>query len=265
MLTVVAFAAIVGWVLFHPEMQPDAQAIAPGVRAGVEQAGFRSTVGVSTAKFKSTRTVDGSEETLDVTQELRAVDHVLTEKRSRRRAKFYFEESVGLYAGPLTIVRHTRSVLPIIGLVLPRQFWASSRVSSFVVQQVDSGFPREAGSTLLAHVTFEDRYADGELAARETMRLRCAVVNVAAASTLDRRLPGLAARIECEEGAELGRREAFGKEQRAIVLEGSKYSHWYVVDLGWSIAVDGERTFKVDERPTKETWKNQLDSFESSS
>ena len=116
---------------------------------------------------------------------------------------------------------------------------------------------------MLARVTFEDRYAGGELALRETLQLRCAVLNVVAASSVAPRLPGVAARIECEEAPEPGGREAFAKDPRAIVLERSRYSHLYVVDLGWSIAVEGERTFKIDGTPMKETWKNVLESFES--
>ena len=97
---------------------------------------------------------------------------------------------------------------------------------------------------------------------REAIRLRCAVVNVVDASSVDRRLPGVAARIECEEVPEPGGREAFSKEPRTIVFERSRYSHLYVVDLGWSIPVEGERNFTIDATPFKETWENALESFE---
>jgi hypothetical protein len=260
-----AAAILLTWILFYPEHKLDAAAISPSVKSEIAKTGFKSVSGITTATFKNQYSLDGVVDTVDVRQKITAADELLTEKRSRRYAKFYFEENVGFHVGPFSVLRHTRSVLPIIAFLLPSEFWASSRMAAFTVQHVDTHFPDRPGSMLLAKVTYEDRYAGGELAQTERVQLRCAVGDVIRASSIDSRLPGFASRINCEEQPEPNGRVIAPKGSDSLVLENVKYTHLYVVDLGWSIAVEGERTFQLLGHTATETWKSELKSFTTAS
>jgi hypothetical protein len=265
-IVIAAFVAVVllAWMLFHPEYRADPAVINASVKAEIAKAGFRSVSGVKTATFESILTVDGAAETVDLRQEIIRFDDLLTEKRSRRYAKFYFEQSVGFYVGPIAVLRYTRSVLPVVASLLPGQFWASSRISAFDLQHVDPSFPHRAGSMLRAKITYEDQYADGEVAQTERVQLSCVVLKVVSATSVDTRLPGFASFINCEEQPEPNGRLIAAKGRDSYIVEGVKYSHLYVIDLGWSIPVEGERTVRVQELIVKETWKSELKSFTAS-
>jgi hypothetical protein len=248
-------------VLFHPEYKADPTAISPSVRAEIARAGFRPGPSVTAATFISTRSFEGDTETHDVQQTIAQVDELLTEKRSRRYGRRYYEENVGLYAGPLLVIRHTRNVLPVIGSVLPRHFWTSSHVSAFAVQHVDASFPHRSGGVLVASVTYDDHHADGELMQTERVQLRCVVSDVVSAASIDPRLPGMASRVNCEEKPEQDGRVVAPKGHDSVVIENVKYTHLYVPDLGWSIPVEGERTGRMEDVRATERWKSELKSF----
>lgn len=263
-VSALAVVATASWVLFHPEIDVDAAAIPPAVRAELAKAGFRSTSGVAKASFKSVRSFDGTADTLAVEQKITRIDEVLTEKRSRRRANLYYEENVGLYVGPITVVRYSRSVLPVVAAFLPGQLWASTRMSEFAVQHVDEHFPRRTGSNLVARVIFEERDADGQLVQTERVQLRCEVRDVVSAASLDMRLAGLASAITCEERTEPNGRLIAAGARNSVVIENAKYLHLYLDDVGWSVPVEGERTMRLGQVTAKETWRSELKSFTAS-
>lgn len=258
-----AATALIAWLLFHPDFSADHASISPPVKAELAKTGFSSVSRVEYAVIRTTRTVDGIPETLDVEQRLSGIDGLLTEKRTRRRAKYYFEELDGLYVGPLTVLRYKRSVLPVIASLFPNQFWVSMRMSALEVQSVDQEFPRRSGGRLLARVSYEYRYSDGKLYLTEHVQLRCIVGDVLRATSINSQLSGLVSRINCEERP-APTAQVTAVRDESPVLEEEKYSHLYVHDLGWSIPAEGETTVRFQEGTAKETWKSELKSFATS-
>jgi len=254
---------LMGWGFFHPELRPDVSTISPSVRQGLAKTGFRQTEGVSSARFEGVESGGGFSENSTSEQKIIPIDGLITEKRTRRRAKGLSEEFSGLYVGPIAVMRFYRARPPFIADLLPYQFWSSLRLSEFIVEETD-GFPDTKGGKMRARVTYEEHYAGGELAQTERRRLQCDVANIVDAASINARLSGTAARIECREELETnGRRVGVNNPQTYSVGDLS-YSHWYISDRGWSIPIEGQRAVRLGDADEIYKWSSKLVSFESS-
>jgi hypothetical protein len=254
--------SLVGWGLWHPDFRPNAGEIDPTVRAELAKTGFKATQGVSSAAFKTTYLQEGEVFDFDAQQKVVAIDALLTEKRSRRFSKALTLEYSGLYAGPITVVRHWRTWPPLIGNLLPYSFWSSSRMTEFRVEQ-NVDFPHASGGKLVATITYENRHADGAAAPLERMRLRCDVKGVSEAASIDVRLAGAAARIDCIELVQADPGSVGASSDESPLPDYVKYSHLYLLDRGWSIAIEGEEAFRTGAFPQlRRTWQSKLVAFE---
>ncbi len=249
---IAAFAlALAGWAFLHPDFRPDPKLVEASVRGELAKTGFKATQGVTSARFESAESQGGESRSLVFRQNIVPVDALLTEKRSKRYAKEntlgVLDEASGLYVGPIAVVRFARVWPPLVGEVLPYHFWSLSRMSEFVVEE-HANFPHAPGGRMVARVTYEMRYADGKSAPPDRGRLRCDVRDVVAAGSVDARLSGLAARIDCKEVFEVNGDAA--------------YSHWYILDRGWSIPIEGEHTVRIGDYAEARHWRSKLTSFE---
>jgi len=231
------------------------------VREELAKAGFRATQGVAAAAFRTVESIDGERTDFSSRQKIVAIDAVLTEKRSRRSAKGLSQETAGLYVGPITVVRHARNSPALIADVLPYSFWTSTRLSEFAVEE-KKDFPHAQGGRLVARIAYEDRYADGELAATGRGRVRCDVTKVVPAASIDARLSGLAAQIDCSELLEVEERHIYARPAQQRFTDRNAYSHWYILDRGWSIAVQGEYPVRAPGLSFVRKWSSKLVSFD---
>ena len=254
-------AAIAGWASFHPEHRPDPSQVSAAVRQELAKTGFKATQAVSTAQFKSTDTLAGVTDDWRSEQRIAAVDELLTEKRSHRRSAGIAEQVHGLYAGPITVVRYQRVKPPIVGDLLPYQFWSAETLSALAVEEVVD-FPATKGGRLRARATYHDQYADGETLQTETRRLHCDVKDVVDAASIHAQLSGKAARIECREELEPGTRKPGAANPQTWTQSGVVYAHWYILDRHWSIANDGEFTLTFAGMTETRKWTSRLVSFE---
>lgn len=251
--------ALAGWALFHPELRPDPQTVSAAVRAELAKAGFQSTRGVAAAEFATYDSLDGMGEEGVSRQKIVPVDAVLTEKRTLRQWPRSKDQASGLYAGPLTALRFNRDWPPLVGDLIPYAFWSSTRMTEFAIDQRRE-FPHASGGELVARATYEDRYADGELVQTDRVRVHCQVEKVVEAASLYAGLPGKAALIRCKESIES--RQPGPKNPGTFSQEHIEYAHWYVLERGWSIALEGETTFRVNDVAHVRQWRSKLLSFE---
>lgn len=257
----VAASALIGWGLLHPEFRPDPGTIAVVIRNELAKTGFKGTRGISSARFETVHSMGGLSESWAYEQRIVPVDELITEKQTRGRAARIAEETVGLYVGPLAVVRFNRIKPPFIGELLPFHFWTSSHMSEFVVEEADN-FPGTKGGKLRAKVTYEDRYADGELLQTERRLLQCNVTEVVTAATVNPALSGAAARIECREELEPDGRKA-GPANPQTWSQGSfAYTHWYILDRHWSISTEGGTTIRREGTDEVRKWSSKLISFD---
>jgi hypothetical protein len=250
---------LAGWALFHPEFRPDPQTVSAAVRAELAKTGFKSTQGVSAAEFVTHESVDGMGEEGRSRQLIVPVDAVLTEKRTRRQWKGAQEQVSGLYAGPLTALRFDRGWPPLIGDLIPYALWSSTRLTEFAIEERHE-FPHASGGRLVARATYEERYADGELIQTERVRLRCEVEKLADAASVHAGLAGKAALLRCK-----GTRESMQpgpKHPGTYAYDDVQYAHWYVLERGWSIALEGGSSFRLNDAPHVRKWRSKLLSFE---
>jgi hypothetical protein len=254
---------VAAWGFFHPEFRPDASTIAPAIREGLAKTGFVQTRGVTSARLETVEAVGAMRESSTLEQKIVPIDGLLTEKRSRQRTKGHSEEYSGLYVGPIVVVRHYRTRPPIVGDLLPYQFWKSSRLSEFIVEETDR-FPHAKGGKLRARVSYEDRYAGGELAQTERRRLHCDVLDVVDAASINSALSGAAARIECREELEPNGRQVGATNPQTYSMGRLTQSHWYIFNRGWSIPIEGERAMRIGDTDVVRSWNVKLVSFESS-
>jgi hypothetical protein len=261
---IVVATLLTGWGLFHPPFRPDANTVAPAVREELAKTGFTQTLRVTAARLESVESAEGFSDNSTAEQEIVPIDGLLTEKRTLRRARGVSEEYSGLYVGPIAVVRHYRSRPPLVGVLLPYQFWSSSRLSEVTVEETDE-FPHTKGGKMRARVTYEDHYAGGELAQTERRQLQCDVVNVVDAASINADLSGTAARIECREELEPNGRQFGATNPKTYSVGPLSYSHWYVFNRGWSIPIEGKSAIRWNDTDLVRTWKTKLVSFESSS
>ena len=260
---VVATLVAVGlaaWAIFHPEHRPDPSRVSNAVRKELARTGFKATRGVRAAQFRSTEAIDVAIEDWSSEQKVVPIDGLLTEKRSERRARGIAEQLHGIYVGPITVVRHHRIKPPLIGELLPYQFWSSEVMSAFAVEEIVD-FPASKGGRLKARLTYEGHTADGQLVHTEARRLECNVMDVVDASSIHAGLPGRAARIECREELEPNGRKV-GAHPQTRFTEGIAYAHWYVLDRNWSIASEGETALRFADMKATLKWTSKLISFE---
>lgn len=253
---------LAGWALFHPVFRPDKSTIAPATREALARTGFASTKDVRAAHFESVYSTEGSSDKGTTNQVIVAIDELLTEKRSRRLSPRLSQESSGLYVGPITVVRYTRTTIPVIGDLLPSQFWDSTHLSDFAIETLDR-FPHVKGGTMRARVVYEDRYADGQLAQIERRRLACSVVEIVDATSINPTLSGGAARIDCREELEPNGRQTGPTKTQTYSTENIGFSHWYVFNRRWSIPIEGEADIRLDDADVVRKWSAKLISFES--
>jgi hypothetical protein len=243
--------ALAAWALFHPDYHPDPQVIAPAVRAELAKTGFKATQGVRAARYAQVAVLAGQRQESDMRQEMTPVDALLTERRTRRYAKGnrigVQEEYASLTVGPLVVARYWRSLPLAIGDFLPYHFWSMSRMSELTVEE-NAGFPHTAGARLAARIAYDFRHADGVVEPPEHGRLACEVEAVVEARVLADPLPGLAARVHCKE-----------------VLERtgtSEFTHWYVIDRGWSVPLEGYVPVAFGNEKLVRNWTSRLLSYE---
>lgn len=253
--------ALLAWGSLHPDFRPDAQAISPSLRKELERTGFRSTQGISAARFEIVESLEGERDDWDSRQRIAPVDSLFTEKLTLRRAKGLSQEASGLYVGPLAVVRFRRNRPPFLADLLPYHFWTSERISDFTVEENDR-FPGAKGGKMLARITYEEHFADGKLAVKERRRLHCEVAEVVAAASVDPRLSGSAARVECRETLEPDGRLVGPGNTQTVFIGDIRYAHWYIQDRGWSIAAEGEETGHMESHAAVRRWKSRLMSFD---
>lgn len=257
----VTASVLIGWSLLHPEFRPDPNTVSVAIRNELAKTGFRGTEGISAARFESVHSMGGLSESWTYEQRIVPIDELITEKQTRGHAARIAEETVGLYVGPLAVVRFNRTKPPLIGELLPFHFWNASHMSEFVVEQADN-FPGTKGGKLRARMTYEDRYADGELLQTETRRLQCNVTSVVTAATLSPALSGAAARIECDEELEPGGRKVGPANPQTWSQGRVTYAHWYILDRHWSIPIEGGTTLHLDGIDEVRRWASKLISFD---
>lgn len=256
-----AVVALVTWGVLHPDFRPDPQLVSPALLEELGKTGFKATQGVASARFESVQQQDGFSADFSSRQEIVPINGLITEKRSRRYTKGQTREFSGLYVGPITVVRYERVWPPLFGDLLPYHFWRSTRMSALVVEQAVD-FPHEMGGKLVANITYENHHGDGEPARTERVRLRCDVKSVVDAVSVNTRFSGVAARIDCMELVEPDPGAVSSSSGDSDVPDYTKYSHWYIVDRGWSISIEGEQGFRIGDSAVVQTWRSKLVSFE---
>jgi hypothetical protein len=254
---IIAGLSLLGWGFLHPDFRPDPSTIDPSVRAALSRTGFASTRGVSAARFETVESAMGSQETWTTHQKVVAIDSLITEKRSRRRAPRVLEETSGLYVGPFAVVRFQRTWPPVVGDLLPYHFWTSSRLTRLIVEETDR-FPHAKSGRMRARVTYEDHYSGGKLAQAQSFRLTCDVTDIVEAASINSSLSGPAARIACQEEAEPDGPRLSADNPGTYTLDRLAYSHWYVPSRGWSIAIEGERVVRLGDKTETLKWSSKL-------
>jgi hypothetical protein len=247
-------------MLFHPEYRPDPSIVGPVILKELSKTGFKQTRGISAAIFENLQSMDGLGETATSEQRIVPRGELLTEKWTVRRAAGLREEISGLYVGPLAVIRFHRAKLPLIGDLFPFHLWNSSRITNFVVEEVDK-FPSAKGGKLRAKVTYEDHYADGELQQTENRQLQCEVINVVGAATILAGLSGPAARIQCHEELEPDGRTVGVKNPQTWSEDRITYTHWYIMDNQWSIPSEGEITVRLLGSESIRKWTSRVVAF----
>lgn len=244
------------WGLFRPDFRPDGQIISSSVREELFKVGFKATQEVSSASFETVESDDGSSGKWVTNQRISAHDNLITEKWTDRTTNGQRHQTTGLYVGPFAVLRYSRQWLPVVGSLLPNHLWQSALMTGFSIERIED-FPGRTGGSLIAKVSYEERFATGEVAGTESTRLQCSVSKIDKAATIDPRLPGLAARIDCAETAE--RSISQGKNSSPGLPSPVKlsYSHWYVFNRGWSIPFQGEREFQFG----SVKWTSRLTAF----
>lgn len=258
----VVASLLIGWGYLHPDFRPDVNTVTPSIREGLSKTGFRQTQGVSAARLETVELGGGSSENWTSEQKIIPIDGLITEKRTRQRAKGVTLEFSGLYVGPFAVVRFYRTWPPLIGELLPYQFWSSSRMSAFVVQEVD-GFPNTKGGKMRARVMYEDHYPSGELQHTESRRLQCDVAELVDAASISSRLSGIAARIDCRAELEPDGRRVGASNLQNYSVGTVSYSHWYIFERGWAIPIEGQRVVRLGDTDETIKWSSKLISFES--
>lgn len=253
---------VIAWGLFRPDFRPDGQLIGNSVREELIKAGFKATQGITSASFEAVESSDGFNGKWITRQRISAHDDLVTEKWTDRATNGQRQETVGLYVGPFAVLRYSRQWLPIVGNLLPNHLWQSSIMTGFSIERVEN-FPHQTGGSLAAKVSYEERFATGEVAKTESTRLQCSVGKIdRAATTIDPRLPGLAARIDCTETTE----ESISQERNSGAGLPSpaklSYSHWYVFDRGWSIPFESKRESQFGNIGSQVKWTSSLTAFE---
>jgi hypothetical protein len=260
-LPVVLFIGLIGWGFLRPDFRPDPNAIAPGVRAELLKTGFKSTSGTRRAQFETVRSLKGETERLRLEQKIVGIDSIITEKWSVRRSSGLADESTGLYAGPIVVVRHNRAKPPIFGALFPDQFWSSTHLVEFVVEEIKD-FPSAKGGRMNARVVYEDRYDGGELMQKERRRLQCEVKDVVSAASVNPGFSGSAARINCREELEPDGLTRGPKHPGTWSWGHSEFSHWYIRSNGWSIPIEGEGAMREGDVEEVRKWSTTLKSVE---
>ncbi|CAN5143272.1 hypothetical protein BH09PSE6_BH09PSE6_11410 [soil metagenome] len=253
---------VLAWCLFHPALKLDPALIEPGAREALASAGFRSTQGVHAVRFDTAYSYQGDKYDASTEQTVAPIDDVLTEKRTKRRFNGAVEESAGLFVGPIAALRFFRTKPPFFGDLLPFAFWGSTRITKFTILENES-FPAVAGGHIHAQVTYEERYDDGKVKQVDTQDLRCEVEQLVDAAGIDSRLTGQAARVTCREGPEM--KEAAPDRPQPVSTRGRSrivYTHWYMIDSGWSLSVEGEDIYAQPGGEATRQWQTKLISFE---
>lgn len=257
-----AAAALLAWGLFRPDFRPDAQTLSPTVREGLARTGFQSTQEIVSAKFKTVEEDDWGSTDWDSRHEIAPFDSLISQKWIQRDTKGLTQEVSGLYAGPIAVMRFTRNPPPIFGALLPNHFWMSSRLSAFSVEEkID--FPHTVGGRLLAKFAYEEHFAEGALNQTERGSLRCDVAKIVNAESINSRLSGMAARLDCKESLEIFQGSP-GVGTNAIRSSRSghlTYSHWYMLNRGWSIPIEGQYTVSYGEITSPRKWTAKLLAF----
>jgi len=243
--------ALAAWGLFHPEFRPDPGLVDAALRAELAKTGFIAARGVRSARLEQVETVERFRQDLVSHQEIMARDALLTEKRSRRyrkgNASAVLDESTGFTVGPISVVRYWRARPLLIGGFLPYHFWTRYRLLEFSVELNDR-FPLAPGGRLVARVASEIRFSDGISAAPDRGQVECRVEELADARTIADRLSGSAAKLYCREQL----------EHAGI----SEYRHWYLIDAGWSIPIEGSYPIPFGNEKLPLSWTSRLVAYE---
>ncbi|CAN5235716.1 hypothetical protein BH09PSE6_BH09PSE6_01830 [soil metagenome] len=264
-LTIVAVVlAAIAWARFHPELKLDPDVIDPGAREALASAGFRSTQDIHAVRFDTAYSYQGDNYDSHSSQTIAPVDQLLTAKRTRREFNGAIEESAGLYVGPISALRYFRTRQPILGDLLPFSSWGSTRITKFTILENES-FPSVAGGHIHAQVTYEERDAEGRVQQIDNQDLRCEVEQLVEAAGIDSRLGGQAARVNCREGPEVKEPTADQPQPEPVSTRGRSrivYTHWYMIDSGWSLALEGEDIYAQPGGEATRQWHTKLISFE---
>lgn len=254
-------ATLVAWGLFRPDFRPDGQLISDQVREELVKAGFKSTNGVTSISFETIESGDGYTQKWIAQQRIAAHGDLFTEKWTDRSTNGLRQQMTGLYVGPFAVLRYSRQWLPIAGSLLPNHFWQASLMTDLSIDKIEN-FPDRTGGSFTAKVSYEERFATGEVAKTESSRLQCRVGKIDKAATINPHLPGLAARIDCTETTENSSSQGVGANAAPPSPTKLSYSHWYIFDHGWSIPFEGEREFQFGGLNSRTKWISSLIAFE---
>jgi hypothetical protein len=234
--TTIVLAAL--WMVLRPDRIAQLNEVPPELIAQVEAA-IPMSRPTSAVSFRFRESSDGS---LFIRNQL---VKPVTPSVLRRNTKRYnasneigvLEETTSLSIGPIQLVRHYREPLPLIGDLLPNQFWTTRTLKRFEAKPTVR-FPGVTGETFEAKLVSELRYSNGELRALEESRLVCTSLERVPARSVHASLTGEAVKVRCEDtgalnaalATTLGDEAGLKKSVHVVMTES-----WYIEDLAMSV------------------------------
>jgi hypothetical protein len=228
----------VAWTILRPDRIAQLNEVPPELIAQVEAA-IPMSRPTSAVSFRFRESLDGS---LFIRNQLA---EPVTPSVLRRNTKRYnavneigvLDETTSLSIGPIQLVRHYREPLPLIGDLLPNQFWTTRTLKRFEAKPTVR-FPGVTGETFEAKLVSELRYSNGELRALEESRLVCTSLERVPARSVHASLTGEAVKVRCEDtgalnaalATTLGDEAGLKKSVHVVMTES-----WYIEDLAMSV------------------------------
>jgi hypothetical protein len=245
-----ALVALAGWIFFHPRREAQLEELTPAMRDWLRQQPFGTKYDAKIHHAtQSSKLTDGN---LRWTSILRQSIGVLTPGVLRKTTAYYDvgnsnamqEEYTRLTMGPLILVSHRRSPLPIAGDLLPYAFWDTKNLRDLVIQR-NTGFPDQPNGEFAATYGVDELNTDGSLAQSVSISVQCIVTGVRPASSFLPTLKGDAMLYRCE-----------GKSVKKSGNQVSQSENAYFPDLAWSFAFS--ETMRDEREGTQKQWQNSL-------
>jgi hypothetical protein len=237
-----AVVLAITWMILRPDRIAQLNEVPPELIAQVEAA-IPMSRPTSTVSFRFRESSDGS---LFIRNQLA---EPVTLSVLRRNTKRYnavneigvLDETTSLSIGPIQLVRHSREPLPLIGDLLPNQFWGTRILKRFEAKSA-ARFPGVTGETFEAKLVFESRYSNGDAHSLDESRLVCTSLERVPARNVHASLTGEAVKVRCEDSGALNAAladnlaKALGDEaglKKAVHVAVTE--SWYIEDLAMSV------------------------------